>query len=205
MGIKEKDTIYHRRPRKDDIHETPDVSYITNPDVAHEHSDVSVTPILKFVVGLFVFAVIVHALMWGLFKFFEAREIAAEPPPSPLARQGDERLPPDPRLQLAPGFEVRRDDGSRINLSQDAVKPEMRQPQSEYRVVHEMWQEKLNEYGWADEAAGAVRLPIKQAMEMYAARAQQQQQPQQQGVTTRPGETIPAQSSSGQTGERKNQ
>ena len=30
--------------KRDSIHETPDVSYITNPDVAHEESDVAVAP-----------------------------------------------------------------------------------------------------------------------------------------------------------------
>ena len=36
------------------VTETPDVSHIKNLDVTHEASDVSVTGILKFVVGLTV-------------------------------------------------------------------------------------------------------------------------------------------------------
>ncbi len=97
--------------KRDSIHETPDVSYITNPDVAHEHTDVPVTPVLKFIAGLVVFAIVMHLAMYAAFIFFEAREEAAERQSSPLARTPQESLPPEPRLQLAPGFEVKTEDG----------------------------------------------------------------------------------------------
>lgn len=218
---KQSDTIYHRGPRKrdDDIHLTPDVSYITNPDVSHEHSDVSVAPIAKFVTGLFIFGLIVLALVWGLFRYFDNREKAIEPQASPLARRGDERLPPEPRLQLAPGFGVTREDGTRVDLSITKAPPELTIPQAEYIVVREQWERELTTYDWADAATGAVRVPIAEAKERYLRQeeerartggAQPPQQQQQQTPSTQGGqpgnaETLPAASSSGQTTEQKNQ
>lgn len=158
--------------RRDSIHETPDVSYITNPDVAHEHSDVSVGPLLQFVVGLVVFTAAVALAMYLMFVFLQRREQAAELRPSPLARQGQDRLPPEPRLQLAPGFEVRTEDGRRVPLTYDIEGRTERspQPQSEYWTVREEWRRKLNGYGWVDQNAGTVRVPVEDAMRRYAER-----------------------------------
>src|SRR5437588_11115405 len=88
--------------QKGHVTETPDISYIRNVDTAHELSDVQVGGLVKFVVGLFVLTVAVFFLTWGMFRMFEAR--SQEPPRSPMALSGEERLPPEPRLQGAPGF-----------------------------------------------------------------------------------------------------
>lgn len=183
--MKKNETIHHRRKRSDDIHLTPDVSYISNPNVAHEHTDVPVAPVAWFVVGLFLFGVAVAVLMWGLFRYFDYRERSAEPAASPLARRGPERLPPEPRLQIAPGFGVSLEDGTRVNLEQ------FPEPQSEYRVLSEQWRRELSGgYQWENQQAGTVRMPIEDAKRLYVAREQQKaagQQPQQ------PGQAAPAQ------------
>lgn len=202
--MKKSETIHHRRKRSDDIHMTPDVSYISNPNVAHEHTDVPVGPAAWFVVGLFVFGVAVALLMWGMFRYFDHRERAAEPPASPLARRDAERLPPEPRLQVAPGFGVTLEDGTRVNLER------LPEPQSEYRVLSRQWKQELETYEWVNQNAGTVRLPIEEAKRLYVAREQQkaagQQQQQQQQQQHQPGhETMPAMPSSGRTPEVRNQ
>lgn len=198
--------------KRDSIHETPDVSWITNPDVAHEESDVAVRPLLWFVGGLTAFTILVCAAMFLLFGYFQNREESQELQASPLARQGRERLPPEPRLQLAPGFNVTTDDGRTIDLSNEAVGKSNRipQPQSEYWVVRDEWNRELSDYGWADEKAGTVRVPIEQAMKLYLQRKQQQpaaqrgaQQPA--GAQGAPSETMPSDSSSGRQPEQKHQ
>ncbi len=163
----------HGKRRRDSIHETPDVSYITNPDVAHEESDVAVRPLLWFVGGLTFFTLITCLAMFLLFKFFLNRELSQELEPSPLARQGEERLPPEPRLQLAPGWQVTTGDGRRqdLSLSADNV-GYVPQPWSEYLVVADEWKREAEGYGWADEQAGTVRVPIEHAMRVYLERRQ---------------------------------
>ena len=202
--------------KRDSIHETPDVSYITNPDVAHEHTDVPVTPVLKFIAGLVVFAIVMHLAMYLAYLFFEAREKAAERQSSPLARTPKESLPPEPRLQLAPGFEVKTEGGPPIDLSYQAVREgALPAPQSEYWTVRDEWKRKLENYTWADRQAGAVRLPIDEAIRRYA----EQQKAGAAGQPTAPGqaaplpgpspsapaEHTPAPSSSGRTTEQKHQ
>ena len=166
----------HGKRRRDSIHETPDVSYITNPDVAHEESDVAVRPLLWFVGGLTFFTLIVCLAMLLMFKFFLNRELSQELEPSPLARQGDERLPPEPRLQLAPGWQVTSDDGRRQDLSFSADKAgHVPQPRSEYLLVADEWKREAEGYGWADQQAGTVRVPLDKAMSIYLERRQSKQ------------------------------
>jgi hypothetical protein len=203
----------HGRRRRDSIHETPDVSYITNPDVAHEESDVAVRPLLWFVGGLTLFTIIVCVAMLIMFTYFLNREKSQELTASPLARQGEERLPPEPRLQLAPGHGVTTDDGERHNLSYENKPEGVPQPQSEYLVVHDEWRRELEGYGWADEKAGTVRVPIDDAIKRYAQQRQSKQQgqtpPQGQppaaGAHEAPKEQTPSDSSSGQQTEQKHQ
>ena len=121
------------------VTETPDVSHIKNVDVTHEASDVDVGAILKFVLGLTIFGIIVNVLMWGMFRFFDAQEIAKEPPKGPMAMTKEERLPPPPRLQAAPGFGVRLANGEWVSLETT----ETTEPDAEYRVLLEQWEQQL--------------------------------------------------------------
>ncbi|HEY2930207.1 MAG TPA: hypothetical protein VGK99_00545 [Acidobacteriota bacterium] len=129
--------------------ETPDTSHIQNPEVSHERSDVSVRGILIFGVGLIISAVVIHLLLWWLMIFFEHREIAKEPKASPMAG-GRQRLPPEPRLQLAPGHEVH--------------------PDIEMKKLLDKEREVLGSYGWIDPASGVVRVPIERAKDLIAQR-----------------------------------
>ncbi|MEP6708166.1 MAG: hypothetical protein ABJC05_11640, partial [Pyrinomonadaceae bacterium] len=120
--------------------ETPDVSHVRNVDVTHEMSDVNVPAILKFVAGLVVMTIGVYLLMWLLFGFFNAKEVKKEgaSPAGPMAMSEQESLPPEPRLQSAPGFGVKLENGQWIPL-------ETREPQAEYRVLREQWNSVLKE------------------------------------------------------------
>jgi hypothetical protein len=140
------------------VTETPDVSHIKNLDVTHEESDVSVSVIAKFVLGLSVLGVVVFVLMWGLFRFLDTQEEEKAPKPGPMAMSPQERLPPDPRLQAAPGFGVKLENGEWVPL-------EKREPEAEYRVLREQWERDLK---CSMEPASSVRagcVPIDQAMQ----------------------------------------
>ena len=87
---------------KTHITETPDTSHIKNIDVTHEVSDVYVGGIAKFTVGLVVLMIASFLIVWGMFRALNSR--ITEPPRSPMALSEKDRLPPEPRLQGAPGF-----------------------------------------------------------------------------------------------------
>lgn len=126
----------HGPDHRGHVSEIPDVSYIKNIDVTHEASDVSVSGLLKFVVALSVMTALVALLMWGLFRFFMQQEDKKEPPKGPMAMTEAERLPPEPRLQSAKGFGVKLEDGQWVPL-------ELAEPQAEFRVLYQQWQNQL--------------------------------------------------------------
>ncbi len=192
-----------RRRKKDDIHETPDVSHIQNPDVSHEASDVDVGTITKFVIGLFILTIISFALMWLLYNVLEERAAQADPPRRPMAMTEEERLPPEPRLQAAPGFGVDTGDGQRINL-------ELREPQAEMNELRKIWERQLK--GEPDPQTGVATMPIKEAMQKLLetggaaiqSRQQQNGQPQQQQLDIS-GMDIPSFQSGGRMTEKRDQ
>ena len=138
------------------ITETPDVSHIKNVDVTHEASDVNISGIVKFVVGLTIFGIVIQVLIWGMFKFLNAQQQKG-PQPGPMAMTEQERLPPEPRLQAAKGFGVKLENGKWVPLDN-------REPQAEYRVLRDQWEQTLNE-GAKDQSGKVVGLPIDEAMQ----------------------------------------
>ncbi len=136
-------------------HETPDVSHIKNVEVTHEQSDISVSGVLTFMALLTVGAIAVFVGTWLMFHYFSVQE-EKEQKPGPMALSKQERLPPAPRLQAAPGFAVTLENGGRVNL-------ELQEPQAEYRVVLTQWKQALAT-GLKDQSGNTVGMPIDEAM-----------------------------------------
>lgn len=135
--------------------ETPDVSHIRNVEVTHETSDINVNGVLTFVVALTILTVAVYIGMLLLFNQFQG-QAAKEVPAGPMALKEGERLPPEPRLQAAPGFQITLSDGSKVNL-------EKREPQAEYRTLVEDWDRNLR--GELKDGSGqSVSIPIDEAI-----------------------------------------
>jgi hypothetical protein len=78
---------------------------------------------------------------------------------NPMQLSEKERLPPEPRLQLAPGFQVKTADGQTVNL-------ELRNPQAEWEVVQEEYQKLWNDGQKGNNDTYTV-LPIEQAKEKF--------------------------------------
>lgn len=148
--------------------ETPDVSYIKNVDVTHEVSDVYISAIAKFVVGLFVLMVVSFFLMWVLFRAFESR--ITETPASPMALTEKDRLPPEPRLQGAPGFAEQlgkkapamKKEESNSAVATGEARP--KDPLWEIKILREQWNDVL-EHGPADQSGKRYGMPIEKAKE----------------------------------------
>ena len=136
--------------------ETPDVSHIRNVEVTHERSDINVRGVLMFVLALTIATAAVAAGMYLLFGYFEKQQ-AKEKGPGPMALKPGERLPPEPRLQAAPGFEITLEDGQKVNLEKGA-------PQAEYEALLKQWKENL-QTGLKDSSGKVVGIPINQAIE----------------------------------------
>ena len=154
--------------------ETPDVSYIKNVDVTHEVSDVYISGIARFVVGLSILMIVSFFLMWGMFRVFDAR--IKEPPRSPMALGDKERLPPEPRLQGAPGFGEGLE--KTATTESEAIAGAGNQPKSplwEITAVRDQWNEVLK-HGPIDKDGKRYGMPIERAKEEIL----------KQGLPTRP-------------------
>jgi hypothetical protein len=136
--------------------ETPDVSHIRNVEVTHETSDINVRGVVTFIVVLTIATIVISFGVQMLFKFFDA-QAEKEPRPGPMALTKDERLPPEPRLQAAPGFQIKLENGQTVNL-------EKSYPQTEYRVLRLQWEENLKT-GLKDQSGNVVGMPIEAAID----------------------------------------
>src|SRR5262245_32939356 len=110
----------------------------------HEPNTINIPSVVMFLVALAAAVVVVALLTRGLLRYFDARKAQKAPPPSPLATEA--RLPPEPRLQGAPGS--------------------VSSPAEDIRQFREREDQMLNSYGWIDQQRGIIRIPIEQAKKM---------------------------------------
>jgi hypothetical protein len=149
------------------VTETPDVSYIKNVDVNHEVSDVYVSGIVKFLIGLSVLTIATFFLMWGFFRVLQKQE--TEPQRSPMALTEKDRLPPEPRLQGAPGFaeDLEKTAAIKKEESGSAITAGSSQPKDalyEINILREHWTDVL-EKGPVDQNGRRYGMPIEKAKE----------------------------------------
>ncbi len=128
------------------LHETP-----------YEPSAVSIKGITIFGVGLILLMAVTSGLMWIFLGVLKSNTESERVKQNPMMMSEKERLPPEPRLQLAPGFGVETRKGF-VNL-------ELMASQSEYWVLKKEWADQLAN-GTKDEKTGTViSLPIDEAKE----------------------------------------
>jgi hypothetical protein len=153
---------------KTHVTETPDTSHIKNVDVTHEKSDVSISGIAKFIVGLLILAIATHIGLWGLFAVFQKSETTKEETRhrSPIAMTGEERLPPEPRLQSAPEFgeslERAMPEPHASPQKQSSGLEPPKDPLWEIQALNKQWQDVL-EHGPVDEHGQRYGMPIERA------------------------------------------
>ncbi len=104
--------------------------------------DISLRGVALTVLGVFLGTALSMLAMWWLFSWLLA-SAEKRPAPPALVQQAAGQLPPGPRLQASP----------------DADMTHMRARENEL----------LSSYGWADRAAGTVRIPVSRAMDVLAA------------------------------------
>ena len=149
------------------VTETPDVSYIKNVDVTHEISDVYVPGIVQFLVALSVLTIATFILVWGLFRSFESK--STETPTSPMALTEKDRLPPEPRLQAAPGFaeDLERVTATKKEEFASAISAGGAHPKDalyESDILRRYWNDVLKN-GPVDQSGRRYGMPIEKAKE----------------------------------------
>jgi len=125
----------------------------------YETNIIGLRGVIYFAVGLFLLIVITFGLMIVLQNVMEEQAIETKDIKNPMMMNEQELLPPEPRLQGAPGFGM--------DSEQGFVNMELKAPQSEYREMERQW-EKLWTEGQKDAKTGTVvTLPIDEAKQKF--------------------------------------
>jgi hypothetical protein len=123
-----------------------------------ERRDIGAAGIVYFLLGLAAAVLLIHFLLRGLYDFLDKRERAAQPAVSPLVTN----VPTDTR-KLPVDY--------RDYLKQDFPAPQLEiDERTQLNGIRLNEEQTLNSYGWVDEKAGTVRIPIERAMDLIAAR-----------------------------------
>ena len=144
-----------------------------NPEVNYERRDLSVRAVFAFFISLAIAGVIVQVALWGVFKYLGPQK-QAHPTQLNAIETSSRQIPggdpavrfPAPQLQPNPPADLNK-----------------------FRTREE---QVLNSYGWVDQSAGLVHIPIEKAIEILV----------QSGLPVRPQPAlsppgVPAQSASG--------
>lgn len=132
-----------------------------------EREDLAPKPILIFLGALAVGCVLVYFILRGMYSYLDSYENHHQPVQSPLVQQTtvDTRSVSPDDITKFPQPRLEGDERREIN---------------DFREQEE---QTLNSYGWVDQQAGMVRIPIDRAMQLMA----------QRGLPTRPqAETGPS-------------
>jgi hypothetical protein len=110
--------------------------------VGHETQDAEIRPIVYTGIGLALTAVAVGIFVYGIFKYLGGHAIATIQS-NPMSVE-DQQIPPAPRLEEHPAIELQQ--------------------------LHADENRMLSTYGWIDQKAGVVHIPIDRAMELQLQR-----------------------------------
>ena len=122
-------------------------------DAGFEREDLGARPIFGFLISLAIFGVLTYYVLWGMFRLLDAYNRQHQNPVSPMVKVNpDTRTVTPQMIQRFP--EPRLEDDERTELYN-------------FRYTEE---QKLNSYGWVDQNAGTVHIPIERAIELTAQR-----------------------------------
>jgi len=120
-----------------------------------EHQDLQVSGILYFLLTIVVITAICLAGLRGVYAFLDHRERALQPPVNPLVTS----VPTDTR-HIAPGY-------PQSVFPNPKLEEDERGQLNGIRLNEE---QTLYSYGWGDEKAGTVHIPIDRAMDLLVQR-----------------------------------
>ena len=163
-----------RREREQEL----DVADIRNEGTSHEEGDINVTSVYRFLIWLGVSVAVTYLIVFAIMKWNDNRFESENELVMHVPKTKSEQLPPEPRLQLAPGHaEHPLDEGIQYR---DSVRSA------------------LESYGYINKQAGIVHIPIDLAKEVLL-RQGLPTRAQQPGAPTIPAIMVPEFSSAGRT------
>ena len=141
-----------------------------HPNTKHggfERRDIGVGGVLYFLLILAVICTVTAGLVRGLYHYLESRSDAEQPPVSPLVSN----IPKDTR-KLPPEYKSDSEGADYAKyLKQNFPSPQLEiQERDQLNKIRNDEDQTLATYGWVDQNAGTVRIPIDRAMDLLAQR-----------------------------------
>jgi hypothetical protein len=136
-------------------HEKSFVDY----DKPYEQNLIGLRGIIYFAIGLFLLIVITFGLMFALLNVMEDQAKESKDQANPLMMTDRERLPPEPRLQAAPGFGVDSERG-RVN-------PRTARAAVGILGVREQWEDQLKNGQRHPQTGAVITMPVDRAKEAF--------------------------------------
>jgi hypothetical protein len=152
-------------------HDSADDEYLHSPDATYEHTDAHAAPIAKYMVWLAVLTVLTVVGIGVMFATMIGNRIEIGERRYPLAGVGNS-APPEPA-------------GARLQVD----------PEADMQLFRNTETLRLESYGWIDEEAGIVHLPIEEAMRLTVERGL----PARDASEVAPDRRPPADASGGRT------
>lgn len=119
-----------------------------------ERTDLGSRPIFGFLISLVVVGVLIYYIIWGMFYFLDAYNRKNEPAVNPMVKaEKDTRV-------ILPGHVEQVFPEPRLETNE----------RTELAPFRSQEEEQLNSYGWVDQHAGVVHIPIERAMQLIAQR-----------------------------------
>jgi len=135
------------------------------PRSGHEASDANNRDVIVFGVAICCLVIVGLFVSKAVFRYSVGHQ-GLGPPASPF--ENDRMLPPEPRLQVSAPKDLKQYKGAQADI--------------------------LNNYGWVDQNAGVVRIPIERAMDILSRTGLPTPQLQRNDLSRKPFSKSPVQS-----------
>ncbi len=140
----------------------------------YERRDIGVAGVLYFILALLIAGGVVHFIVHGLYGYLEGRSETRQTPISPLianAPKDTRRLPPEYKTDSESADYEKY-------LQKNFPTPQLEtNERTELNKIRLREENILSTYGWVDQNAGTVHIPIDRAMDLVAERGLPVRQP----------------------------
>ncbi len=123
---------------------------VQHPETLYDRTDLSSRGVFAFLIGLAMTIILIYFITWGLFRFFAQNQLMAPPRSVAIIESaGTTAKHPQPALSF-PAPQLQPDPVTDMN---------------KFRAAQE---ERLNSYGWVDQQAGIVHIPVERAIDIVS-------------------------------------
>jgi len=146
----------------------------TDPNLAHETTDISLTGVVAFIVALAFCGIVIFVVLWGVFHFatnYAAKQDEIDKRDPWVQRSEDQveqaakKLRTPENKAKEPGSMEMADSESRVRVSRFPQPRLQDDDVHDLAVMHEAEDVYLNQYFVLDKNSGKVNIPIAQAMQ----------------------------------------